>query len=348
MKRCPTCSRVYDDLSLRFCMDDGTELVNKPLETPAPSTLVMPGAPENQPTLKASQPPPLPPSPAPTVSAFKSRTQRNIIIWILVIGLGLPVIAGVVAATWMVISRRQPLNWYLVVEVDPAAPDRSSAVRQTSAVLATRLDALGLNHQIEPQGDGSSSRLLIRLPSVEDPERIKRIITTLGKLELAHVVSPKNPAPVKIYATKEEALDWLSQNNKTSSGYRVVHYDAEPAWTPADAYKWVIVEVPPIVDGSSIRNAAAVQDGSVYHVTFTLNQSGAERFSAWTAANIDEYLAIILDDEVKSVPYIRSQIRDQGQIDGRFTKQSAEDLALVLKAGALPSPVKLVDEGFNK
>lgn len=348
MKRCPACSRVYDDVSLRFCLDDGTELVNKPSETPAPQTLVMPGTPENQPTIDGFQPPP-PFQPAATAPAFKSKRQRNIIIWVLVLGLGLPFIGGVLVAGWLVFNKQQPLVWYLVVEVDPTAPDRISAVRQTSEVLANRLNALGLNHQIEPQGDAGAGRLVIRLPSVENPERIKRIIMILGKLELAHIVSSKNPAPVEIYATREQALDWLNQENKSLSSHRIVHYSAEPAWTPADEYKWVIVEIPPIVDSSSVRDAVAVKSrGTEYQVNFTLDPNGAERFGSWTAANINEYLAIILDDEVKSTPYIRSQITDQGQITGSFTKESAEDLALVLKAGALPASLKFIDEGHNK
>src|SRR5918992_1641036 len=130
MKRCPTCSRVYDDVSLRFCLDDGTELVNTPLETPAPPTLAMASPPEKQPTISAFQPPPPPPPPAATVSAFKNKRQRNLVIWILIVALGLPFIAGIVLGGWAVVNQRT-LAWHLVLEVDPTAPDRSAAVRQT-------------------------------------------------------------------------------------------------------------------------------------------------------------------------------------------------------------------------
>jgi preprotein translocase subunit SecD len=79
-----------------------------------------------------------------------------------------------------------------------------------------------------------------------------------------------------------------------------------------------------------------------------LNKSGADKFGAWTAANINEYIAVVLNDEVKSIAYIKSQITDQGEISGRFTKQSAEDLALVLRTGALPAEVKLTSETTDK
>ncbi|MFZ0751553.1 MAG: hypothetical protein WAM70_19475, partial [Pyrinomonadaceae bacterium] len=72
------------------------------------------------------------------------------------------------------------------------------------------------------------------------------------------------------------------------------------------------------------------------------------KFGAWTGSNINEYLGVVLNDEVKSIAYIKSRIEDQGEISGRFTKQSAEDLALILMAGALPVPVRFVQETVNK
>jgi preprotein translocase subunit SecD len=88
--------------------------------------------------------------------------------------------------------------------------------------------------------------------------------------------------------------------------------------------------------------------GENYQIVFSLNKTGADKFGNWTGAHINEYLAVVLDDEVRSIAFIKSQISDQGEITGRFTKQSAEDLALVLKAGALPASVKLVEESSIK
>jgi len=81
---------------------------------------------------------------------------------------------------------------------------------------------------------------------------------------------------------------------------------------------------------------------------FTLSPSGAEKFAAWTGSHINAYIRVVLNDEVKSIAYIKSQIYDQGEISGRYTKQSAEDLALVLRSGALPARVKVIEEGPNK
>lgn len=358
MKRCPTCSRVYDDVSLRFCHDDGTELVNKPLETPAPSTLAMPASPESQPTISGFQPPPPPPPPAATVSAFKSTRQRNLIVWILVLGVGLPFIGGVIAAGWMVF-KKQPLVWHLVLEVDSSASDRSAAVKQTVNVIDSRLDALGIaNYEVRPEGDPANGRIVINLPNTKDPERIKRIISTWGKLELVHVLSPPSPSAAQTFATREEAAASFADGAKQI--HRVLPYSERDEPTVAgdtstqqtqDTKRWVVVKSPPIVTGADLRTASALADrvgGENYQISFSLKPDGAAKFGAWTGANINQYIGVALNDEVKSIAYIKSQIFDQGEISGTFTKQSAEDLALVLRAGALPVPVRFVEETVNK
>ena len=109
----------------------------------------------------------------------------------------------------------------------------------------------------------------------------------------------------------------------------------------------MVVESPAIINGSELRSAAATQaqgGGDSYQISFALKPSGADKFGAWTGANINEYMGVVLNDEVKSIAYIKGQIHDQGEISGRFTKQSAEDLALTLRSGALPAPIEYLEE----
>jgi preprotein translocase subunit SecD len=87
--------------------------------------------------------------------------------------------------------------------------------------------------------------------------------------------------------------------------------------------------------------------GQDYEINFTLKPEAAEKFGAWTAANINQYLGVVFNDEVKSIAYIKSQIFDTGQIEGHYTKESAEDLAQILVSGPLPAAVKIVEEGQN-
>jgi len=338
-------------MGLRFCLDDGTELVNKPSETPAPRTLAMPAAAEHLPTISTFQPPPPPPPPAANVSAFQNKRQRNLIIWILILALGLPFIGGVIAAVWMT-SNKQALTWRLVLEVDSSAPDRGAAVRQTVNVIDSRLDALGVrNYDVRPEGDPANGRIVIRLPAIKDPERAKRIIATWGKLELVHVISPPSPMPAQIYSTSAEAYASFGSSDGAEHTRRVLVYADRDEVNTSAANKWVVVESPPIISGNDLRTAAAVADPGRkgnYTVTFSLKPDGASKFGAWTGANINQYIGVALNDEVKSIAFIKSQIFDQGEISGTFTQQSAEDLALVLRAGALPVPVRFVEESTNK
>src|SRR5437870_9810952 len=351
MKRCPTCTRVYDGDDLRFCLDDGTLLVDKPLETVAPATLILP-AEQNEPTIKAFRPqPPLQPVFEKPL-AVGSKRKRNVLIWVVVIALLVPFVAGGVVGAW-VLFHKKPLTWHLVLEVDPNASNRSAVVTQTVNVIEKRLDGLGVsNYEVKPDGDPATGRIIINLPRVKDPERLKQIVTTLGKLELVHVISPPSPALVETYATKEEAIASLNSVGGTSANRRALPYMERAESTNMNqSRKWVLVESPAIIDGSDLRDASAVRGayGDDYEIIFSLNKMGADKFGTWTGAHINEYLGVVLNDEVKSIAFIKSQISDQGVINGRFTEQSAEDLALVLKAGALPAPVRVIeDEGINQ
>src|SRR4029079_10445759 len=112
--------------------------------------------------------------------------------------------------------------------------------------------------------------------------------------------------------------------------------------------QWVVVEMPAIIDGSELRNANAIptQGGRSddYEINFALKKAGAEKFGAWTGAHINDYMGVVLNGEVKSIAFIKSQIFDSGEISGRFTKESAEDLALTLRSGALPAPIEYLEE----
>jgi preprotein translocase subunit SecD len=242
------------------------------------------------------------------------------------------------------------------LQLDPGPADRDAAVAQTVKILQTRLNAYGVNNfLVTPQSNG---RILLDLSAEKDPERLKAFITAGGKLELTHVISPASPAPVQTYPTKEEAIASLNSGGTVPTNRRVLLFaerdDADdPPGGASDIprlRKWVVVESPPIVSGSDLRTASAVPSpGSQnYEIVFSLTPDGAQRFGSWTGANVNEYLGVVLNDQVKSIAFIKSQIMDSGVIAGRFTKESAEDLALVLKSGALPAAIKIVDERIDK
>jgi len=229
------------------------------------------------------------------------------------------------------------------------------ATDQAQRIIESRLDAVGVAEPlVQRHGAQTSHQILVQMPGIHDPERVKQLLKAESKLELVHVVSPPSPQSAQTYSTEEEAraslggtvptnrrvLPYAERNEPTTAG--------QPATDETQKQKkWVVVESPAVVDGNELRSAAAVQaqgGGDAYQISFALKPTGAQKFGAWTGANINEYMGVVLNDEVKSIAYIKSQINDQGEISGRFTKQSAEDLALTLRSGALPAPIEYQEE----
>lgn len=350
MKLCPACSRVYDDDNLRFCLDDGGALIDKPSRTAAPETLALPSSQSNVPTMKQVFQPTAPVHGDQAGGAAVNK-KRSVLPWLLGAGalllLGSTIVLGV-----FILRPKSPLLWHLTLELDQSTPNREAAVKQTVDVLKKRLDAYGVNNfEVLPQGDG---RIILNLPGLKDPERLKQLIIQGGNLELVRVVSPPYPQSVQFYSTKEEAVASLGGGTIPTDRHILPYFEREqangnPNQKPT---KWVAVEWPAIINGADLRDARAVRStyggDDNYQISFSLNKSGSQKFGAWTAANINNYLGIVLNNEVKSIAFIKSQIFDSGEISGRFTKQSAEDLALVLRTGALPATVKLISETTDK
>jgi preprotein translocase subunit SecD len=229
------------------------------------------------------------------------------------------------------------------------------AVDQSLKIIESRINAVGVAEPtLQTHGATGSNQILLQMPGIQDPERVKALLIGESRLELVHVVSDPSPSPTKTYATKEEAI--ASLGGTIPPNRRVLPYaerdepTAGGAQTDPNAPKqqrWVVVESPAVVDGSELRSAQAVSargGGSDYQIAFSLKPSGAEKFGAWTGANINQYMGVVLNDEVKSIAYIKSQITDSGEISGRFTQSSAEDLALTLRSGALPTRLVYQEE----
>src|SRR5258705_1101578 len=228
------------------------------------------------------------------------------------------------------------------------------ATQQAQRIIESRLDSVGVAEPlVQRHGSQASHQILVQMPGIHDPERVKQLLKAESKLELVHVISPSSPAPTQTYNTEQEAKASLGPT--VPANRRVVPYaerdEPTAAAGQADAAqkpkKWVVIESPAVVDGSELRSAAAVQaqgGGDTYSISFALKPVGSQKFGAWTAAHINDYMGVVLNDEVKSIAYIKSAISDSGEISGRFTKQSADDLALTLRSGALPAPIEYMEE----
>jgi preprotein translocase subunit SecD len=235
----------------------------------------------------------------------------------------------------------------------------SGAVTQALKVIDTRINAVGVvEPTLQTHGATGSNQILLQMPGLDDPERVKQLLSTQSRLELVHVEGPASPQPVQKYPTQELALQSLGvppggtpPPNKRVLPYTEPDEPAAPGATPdpnqAKPKQCVVVEYPPIVNGIELRDAQAVTtSGSQndYQIHFSLKTNGAAKFGPWTGANINQYMGVVLNDEVKSIAYIQSQITDSGQINGKFSKERAEDLALTLRSGALPAEIEYIEE----
>jgi preprotein translocase subunit SecD len=213
-------------------------------------------------------------------------------------------------------------------------------VTQSVETIRNRIDALGVTEPlIAPEG---GDRIVIQLPGVDDPARVKDIIRTTAQLQFRLVEDRAPGQPLMGSDPKALAAQIppaLAGEVEILQGTREDEYGR-----PAGAeYYGVRKSVP--VTGRDLKSAR-VTKGQLGQPTvgFSLTPDGAHKFGDLTRANIHRPLAIVLDNKVVSAPSINSEINDSGIIEGSFTPQQANDLALVLRSGSLPASLTTLEE----
>ena len=201
---------------------------------------------------------------------------------------------------------------------------REESVVQARQTIERRVNELGVTEpSIAQQGD---DQILVQLPGVSDVDRAKQVIGSPGMLELKLV--EQGPA-----ANREDLL--RSTGGVMPAGMEVLTGSGDAA-TGGPAY--YLVRRVAAVTGQDLRSARPqLDENNMPAVGFTLNSSGAAAFARVTGENIGRSLAIVLDKTVQSAPRINSRIAADGQIAGGFTQEEAQNLALILRSGALPA-----------
>jgi preprotein translocase subunit SecD len=206
---------------------------------------------------------------------------------------------------------------------------------QTKNTLDKKINALGLSEAtVQQRREDRDSELLVELPGVDDPARVKQILQTAAKLELYEVKGGP-------YASRDEAL---AQNGGVLPvGTKLIGTPAPAGSRAGGVY---LVTRNPVVRGPDIRDARPQQNqtSAGWETEFVLSQQAAQHFASFTGSHIGDRLAIVLDGQVLTAPYIKNQISDNGVIEGMGSQQDSSDLALNLRAGALPAGVKYEQE----
>ena len=202
----------------------------------------------------------------------------------------------------------------------------NSTVDQSIEVVRKRVDESGTKEPvIQKQG---LRRIIVQLPGIKDPERIRSLIGRTAKLNF-HLLDPTT-------------VELANQRGKLPPGTFKV-----PNANPAGYEKEFIVKKRILLTGDNLVNAAATVDpqSGKYVVAFEFDRKGAKKFAKITTENTYQRLAILLDNNVISAPQIREPITGgQGNISGNFSPETANDLAVLLRAGSLPAPIDVLEE----
>jgi preprotein translocase subunit SecD len=211
-------------------------------------------------------------------------------------------------------------------------------MQQALETIRRRIDAMGLTApNVAPTGRGQDE-ILVELPGEGDPTRAKAVIQAGGQLQLQRVVDD-NPYP-------SQAAAEAAHGGVLPAGTELVPGKPD---TPdqSGGQVWYLLDRAPIVTGADLKHADPgpnPREPGFYDVVFHLSVAAAARFGPFTQANVNRRMAIVLDHQVQSAPVIENRIDDTGQIEGNFTQQSAQDLAEILNAGALPASIKYIEE----
>jgi preprotein translocase subunit SecD len=208
---------------------------------------------------------------------------------------------------------------------EPAIVERvRQSVEQSIQIIERRVNELGtVEPLIQRQG---IDRILVQVPGLQDPTRLKQLLGKTAKLDFRMVDTGASP---------EQAVQGRAPPDDD------LLYSASQPKTP------YLVEKRVLVSGGDLTDAQPGFDQRTSEpiVTFRFNTSGARKFAQVTQESVGKPFAIILDNEVISAPVIREPILGgSGQISGSFTVQSANDLAILLRAGALPAPLTIIEE----
>jgi len=230
-----------------------------------------------------------------------------------------------------------PLNttdYKLTMKPTEALKLKQDTMSQTTATIERKINALGLaESSVQPTGrSDAEAELLVQLPGVDDSAHIKQLLQTQAVLEWAEV----KDGP---YGSRDEGLT-------KHGGILPLGTKLAPTVIRGGQQSWYLISRSAIVRGTDIRDARPSQDqtGGRWETNFVLNQDAAKRFENYTANNIGNRAAIVVDGQIISAPTIQGRISDTGRITGAASQEEATDLALNLRAGSLPASVVYEEE----
>ncbi len=224
---------------------------------------------------------------------------------------------------------------------------KNAAINQALETIRNRIDQFGVTEPLlQRQG---RTELVIQLPGVKDPERAKSLIQDTALLEFKMLDEDNQPGlglPVQVKRSEESSIQEKFADQVPEGSEILFEPIPDPKGGPPVFSRPYLVQKNAVLTGDVLQDARVnYTEFSEVYVGVTFDSKGAKEFGRITSANVGKFMAIVLDGTVYSAPRINEPILGgRAQITGNFTTDEANDLAIVLRAGALPAPMKTVQD----
>ena len=227
------------------------------------------------------------------------------------------------------------MDYRLNIKPTAALVLRRDTIDRAKSTIENRVNGFGLTEAtVQQQGRrDAESEIIVQMPGVDDPGRVKALLKTAAMLEITGVKDGPFPS-------QDQAL--AKMGGVMPLGTKLVKQGRR---TGDQGDTWWLVDRSPVVTGRDLRNARPSRDEmGKWETSFQLSQDGGKRFGRYTEQNINNKLAVVLDNETRSVATINGKIEDSGRIMGQFSEPEASDLALILRSGSLPAGILYLQE----
>jgi preprotein translocase subunit SecD len=226
--------------------------------------------------------------------------------------------------------------WTLTMKPEMLSDLKNKAVTQAIETIRNRIDSLGVSEPTIQEHGLGDYQILVQLPGVDDPGRVKDIMQSTAMLEIKQVLGGPYPSEQAAMQDKGGVLppDAILMPGHGAPG------------AGAGDQSWFLVSRVSAVRGKDLRDAQPGTDQNGQpNVRFTLTGEGGQRFYSFTSTHVGESLGVVLDNKVQEVANIKEAIRDTGEISGgSMSQQQAKDLSMILRSGALPAGIKYLEE----
>src|SRR3954469_7486950 len=229
-------------------------------------------------------------------------------------------------------------TWTMAMKPSIFSDLRSKAVTQAIDTIRNRIDALGVSEPTIQEHGLGQYQILVQLPGIDDPGRVKDIMQSTAMLEIKQQMGGP-------YSSEQAALQDKG-GVLPADAILLPGHSMPGAEASGEGQAYYLVSRVSAVSGKDLRDAQASRDQNGQpSVSFTLSGEGGQRFYNFTSNHVGDSLAVVLDNKVQEVANIKEPIRDRGEISGgRMSEQQSKDLSMILRSGALPASISYLEE----